>query len=129
MKYLIDTNVLLEVALQRTRSREASDFLRGTPTVQMAVAEFSLFSVGFYLWKTPDTFDALVRDVHSKNLPLLHLEPVQLPLVTKLGKMHQLSFDDAVIYTIAELHNLEIVSFDADFDRTPRRRIVPTAQP
>lgn len=94
MKYLIDTNVLFEVALRRKQWREAIDFLSSTPTSQLAVAEFSLFSMGFYLWKTPDTFEKLIQDVRAR-----------------------------------ELHDLRIVSFDSDFDRTPRGRSIPTASP
>ena len=36
-----------------------------------------------------------------------------------------LDFDDAYQYTAAEKHDLTIVSFDADFDRTKRGRKTP----
>jgi predicted nucleic acid-binding protein len=127
LKYLIDTNVLLEAALQRARWREASHFLSKTPVVDLAVADFSLLSLGFYLWKTPETFDRIVGDVLAQSMAILRLEPIDLPQVTRLGTLHRLSFDDAVIYAVAELHNLTIVTFDTDFDRTPRGRFVPSA--
>jgi len=34
-------------------------------------------------------------------------------------------FDDAYQYSAAEKYNLTIVSFDSDFDRTPRGRKTP----
>ncbi|HEV2293127.1 MAG TPA: PIN domain-containing protein [Tepidisphaeraceae bacterium] len=129
MKYLIDTNVVLEVALQRTRWREASDFLRNTPLSEWGVAEFSLFSMGFYLWKTPATYDQIVGDLVSRNASMLRLDPSDLHAATRVGKLHQLSFDDAVIYAVAELRDLTIISFDSDFDRTPRARFVPGSHP
>jgi len=36
-----------------------------------------------------------------------------------------LDFDDAYQYVAAERHDLLIVSFDSDFDRTERRRKTP----
>ncbi len=127
MKYLVDTNVLLEVALHRSRWRDATHFLSTTPTAQLAVADFSLNSMGFYLWKTPESFNKIVADVLKWHVAIIRLEPAELFRVTQLGEHHRLSFDDAFIYTLAELRNLAIVSFDADFDGTPRGRTIPTA--
>lgn len=36
-----------------------------------------------------------------------------------------LDFDDAYQYVVAEKFNLTLVSFDTDFDRTDRKRMVP----
>jgi predicted nucleic acid-binding protein len=38
-----------------------------------------------------------------------------------------LDFDDAYQYVAADKHNLVIVSFDGDFDRTERGRKTPQA--
>lgn len=38
----------------------------------------------------------------------------------------KLDFDDAYQYSVAIRHGLKIVSFDADFDRTPEGRLLPT---
>lgn len=51
----------------------------------------------------------------------------QLGLVDDACTNHNLDFDDAYQYVAAELHNLTLVSFDPDFDRTPRRRLDPLA--
>ncbi len=37
----------------------------------------------------------------------------------------ELDFDDAYQYVAAEMYDLELVSFDGDFDRTERGRITP----
>jgi predicted nucleic acid-binding protein len=41
------------------------------------------------------------------------------------SKNFNLDFDDAYQYAVAEKHGLNIVSFDADFDRTEKKRKVP----
>jgi len=38
---------------------------------------------------------------------------------------YHLDFDDAYQYTVAEKHDLTIVSFDHDFDQTERGRKTP----
>ena len=38
---------------------------------------------------------------------------------------YSLDFDDAYQYAAARKMNLEIVSFDTDFDQTPEKRILP----
>jgi predicted nucleic acid-binding protein len=128
MKFLVDSNVLLEGALRRQHWQEAADFLGKTPAIDLAVADFSLHAIGFYLIKkTPEVFDAIVQDLVNKRVPVLRLDPSQLTLVTATAKAHRLDFDDAFVYTVAELNGLTIVSFDIDFDRTPRGRRTPAA--
>jgi hypothetical protein len=46
-------------------------------------------------------------------------------LVDVAAKLN-LDFDDAYQYSAATRHGLRIVSFDADFDRTPEGRLLPT---
>lgn len=40
-------------------------------------------------------------------------------------KSFTLDFDDAYQYLVSEKHDLEIISFDSDFDRTPKKRKTP----
>ncbi|RPI37410.1 MAG: PIN domain-containing protein [Methanoregulaceae archaeon] len=37
----------------------------------------------------------------------------------------RLDFDDAYQYVVAEKFDLALVSFDTDFDRTDRKRLIP----
>ena len=128
MKYLIDSNVLLEAALQRQHWRQAAEFLAKCAPADLAIADFSLHALGFYLVRrTPEVFDSIITDVLSRGIAVLRIDPAQLQVVTTCAKQHGLDFDDAFVYTVAEFHNLVIVSFDADFDRTPRRRSTPGA--
>lgn len=128
MKYLIDTNVFLEAFLRRTHWEESATFFAKVKPADVAVADFSLHSMGFYLCRrTPESFEAIVNDVVSRNAAVLRLMPSQLLLVTRNIALHRLDFDDAFVYTVAEIHDLQIVSFDTDFDRTPRGRKTPGA--
>ncbi|MDI6810798.1 MAG: PIN domain-containing protein [archaeon] len=43
----------------------------------------------------------------------------------EIANRFHLDFDDAYQYTVAEKHDLQIVSFDTDFDRTERGRKTP----
>ena len=126
MKYLLDSNVLLEAFLRRKNWQESVDFLATVRPVDVAIADFSLHAMGFYLVpKSPELFDEIVQDVVARGTSILRVEPTQLSLVTQNARHHRLNFDDAFVYTIAELHSLDIISFDADFDHTPRGRRTP----
>lgn len=126
MRYLVDTNVFLEASLRRQHWEAAAELLQRTPATDLAVTDFTLHSLGFYLFrKTPHVFDAIVRDVVSRGLSILRVEPADLHRVTETGQREALDFDDAFLYTVAVAHDLMIVSLDADFDRTPRGRKAP----
>jgi predicted nucleic acid-binding protein len=128
VKYLLDANILLEASLRRAHWEKAVEFLRTTPANQLAVADFSLHSMGFFLVpKTPRAFDAIITDVLTRGISILQLPPTQLARVTSVSEAQRLDFDDAFVYTIAEDHDLIIVSFDADFDHTARGRKTPEA--
>jgi len=45
--------------------------------------------------------------------------------LTSIAQRFKLDFDDAYQYGIAEKFDLEIISFDGDFDRTERGRRTP----
>lgn len=42
-----------------------------------------------------------------------------------MAQAFNLDFDDAYQYLVAEKHGAEIISFDADFDRTKKGRKMP----
>jgi uncharacterized protein len=47
--------------------------------------------------------------------------------IARACSAYNLDFDDACQYIAAEMHDLRLVSLDADFDRTPRGRLTPAA--
>ena len=56
---------------------------------------------------------------------MVRLEKEDLPSVGRFAETTGFTFDDAYQYVAAEKHNLTLVSFDADFDRTERGRKTP----
>ena len=58
---------------------------------------------------------------------LLRLSAVDMKALLAVRKQFGLDFDDAYQYVAAEKFNLTLLSFDKDFDRTPRGRLTPSA--
>lgn len=56
---------------------------------------------------------------------LIHLESEDTPRIVSTMTKYNLDFDDAYQYVAAVTHNLVLVSFDSDFDRTERGRKTP----
>ena len=61
----------------------------------------------------------------SGFLSVLFVPAEELAQVVRYQQQFGLDFDDAYQYTVAEMNNLVIISFDADFDRTIKGRKVP----
>jgi uncharacterized protein len=55
------------------------------------------------------------------------LDTIDLKQLLTIRRRFRLDFDDAYQYVAAEKHNLTLVSFDSDFDRTARGRKTPDA--
>ena len=45
--------------------------------------------------------------------------------LAEVSKRFHLDFDDSYQYTVAQKYGLQIMSFDADFDRTEKGRKIP----
>jgi predicted nucleic acid-binding protein len=124
--YLVDTNVLLEAALRRQYWESAQKFLVSIPVGDLGISTFTLYSLGFFLTpRTPEVFDAIVADIVSRGVQIVDIAPASLNRVTRAIRQYGLDFDDAFAYTVAEMNDLRIVSFDSDFDGSPRGRATP----
>ena len=127
--YLIDTNIWLERLLDQAQAPAVGDFLARTPTTTLFLTDFALHSLAVILLrlKQPDVWRMFLQDtmIHGR-VGLLSLTPDELvPLHTTM-KQYGLDFDDAYQYAVAERDALTLVSFDTDFDRTPRGRKTPS---
>ena len=58
----------------------------------------------------------------SEAIALLRLGVEDMAKVSEVAQAFGLDFDDSYQYVAAEKFNLEMLSFDRDFDRTPRGR-------
>lgn len=126
--YLLDTNIILELLLDQEKADEVERFLRDTSSESLHLSEFSLYSLGIVLLrrKMYDTFSRSVDDLLvSGGVRLVRLGVADMQSIVYAARRFDLDFDDAYQYVAAEKHNLTIVSFDADFDRTERGRKSP----
>lgn len=128
MPYQLDTNILLEFLLDQEKATDVEYFLTVVPSESLFVTEFSVHSIGVLLLrrKLHAGFARFVEDLLVAGaITIIRLETEDLLTVSRTAERTGLSFDDAYQYVAAEKHNLTLVSFDADFDRTDRGRKTP----
>jgi predicted nucleic acid-binding protein len=114
--------------LQQEHAAETRDLLQRAPLADVATTDFSIHSIGIILTNggKDDDFGKFVIDV-LQDTPIaeVRLGVGDLSRLLDVRTRHHLDFDDAYQYVAAEKHNLTLVSFDADFDRTDRGRKTP----
>lgn len=129
MKVLIDTNIILEVILAQAQAQSARALLAAHNDHEFFITDFSIHSIGLLLLRRKQVaaFDAFLNDMmNGLRIAIIALSLADLLSVSEQTKLHKLDFDDAYQHVTAEKYNLTLVSFDADFDRTPRGRKTPT---
>lgn len=128
--FLVDTNVWLERLLDQAQSAEVKGFLDTTPADDLRVTDFSFHSIGVILSRLGRAalLSQFVRDVFiDSGVALVALEPADMDRLIEVMAAFRLDFDDAYQCAAAEKFDLQIVSFDHDLDRIPRKRVSPGA--
>lgn len=126
--FLIDTNIWIERILDQSRAAEVSQFFDRVPSGQLFITDFAFHSIGVILGRLSkvEVLPIFVEDIFFYGaVTLVHLEPDDVSDLVHTIRQFNLDFDDAYQYVAAEKHDLTIISFDADFDRTPRGRRLP----
>jgi predicted nucleic acid-binding protein len=124
VKYLLDANVWLEAIVAGSHAQECRAIFAEAPRGSLATTDFNLHSAALILTPTnASEFKILLDDLIRLYIFTLHLTPSDLYTVLNRMAAHRLDFDDAFQYVAAERNDLQIVSFDSDFDRTPRGRV------
>lgn len=126
--YLVDTNVWLELMLEQARSEEVAQFLSQIPSEHLFITDFSFHSIGVILRRLNwlDLLLNFVQDVFvDGSVVLISLEPQDTQNLVGVMNQFNLDFDDAYQYVAAEKHNLTLVSFDNDFNRTTQGKKTP----
>jgi uncharacterized protein len=132
---LIDANVILEFLLARPHQDESLSLLKLTSSgsVRAFVMSYAVHSIEYMLYRDGDltalrNFLELLRS--SVGLTVYDASPAEdlaaLAFTKKADTRFQLDFDDALHYATAKQHNLTLVSFDQDFDRTDLARTTPS---
>jgi predicted nucleic acid-binding protein len=131
---LIDANVILEFLLARQRQDECLALLQlaSDGKVNALVMSYAVHSIEYMLYREGSltalrTFLELLQA--SVGLTVYESSPAEdltaLAFTKKAEAPFQLDFDDALHYATAKKHNLALVTFDHDFDRTDLTRVAP----
>lgn len=126
--YLLDTNIFLELLLGQADAGSVRSFLVRTSPDDLYVSDLSFHSIGIILYQKgfPGLFSGFTRDLFvDGGVVICSLESGDMGRVEEVSGKFGLDFDDAYQYVITEKFNLKLVSFDADFDRTDKKRLVP----
>lgn len=124
--YLFDSCVFLEILLKQNKSQIVKSFLNNCSKNDISITDFSLHSICVYLTKNKKTkiLRDFVSELRNNNTKVLQISLEEIDKIL-LGNCEKflLDFDDAYQYTIAKIYNLQLVSFDKDFDKTDIKRI------
>ena len=125
--YLVDTNIFLEALLRQERTNEVQSFLQSVDLNTIFITDFSLYSIGIALFRLKNftLFTRFVEDMIVDGIRILSLNLEDLKTLNRPIQKFNLDFDDAYQYTAAVRYNLQLISFDRDFDQTDRERKEP----
>ena len=125
--YLADTNIFLEALLEQEKKDDVQTFLQTIDLSEIFMTDFSLHSIGIILYrlKCSKLFSTFIGDIIVDGIDILSLSSEELITVNLTADKFSLDFDDAYQYSVATKYDLQIISFDTDFDRTDRKRMEP----
>ena len=128
LRYLVDTNVFLEALLEQDKTEEVQSFLQSVQTEQLYVSDFSLYSIGIILFRLgeQELFKTFLQNIVIDRIKVLVVTLEDFSEMGEVARQYKLDFDDAYQYFLAQKYHLQLVSFDKDFDATPRGRKKPT---
>ena len=127
-RLLVDSSVILEFLLNQERAGEVAHFFDETLEAALFVTDFAVHSVAISLVRKKRTgmLEQLIDDLFFvRGAQVIRLDLDEVAAVAYRTAVLGLDFDDAYQYVAAEKHDLTLVSFDADFDRTKRGRKTP----
>ena len=117
MKFLIDTNILLEILLGQGAAARCKGFLNQNMG-SLCISDFSLHSIGVILFRNnkAELFSKFTNDVLPRLL-ILTLDSDKYDQLQAVHESYRLDFDDAYQYLLASSNDLTLVTMDKDFNR------------
>jgi predicted nucleic acid-binding protein len=117
---LIDSNIFLEVLLNREKETECRPLLRMVQngTVSAYVTSFSLHGIEVHLdgARKPKKLESfLVWVEEAQGLTVYHTSPQEEAQAVAISRKLPLDFDDALQLFVAESLGLHLVTYDHDF--------------
>ena len=126
--YLLDTNIFLELLLEQGNSDSVRALLTSKSPEELSISDLAFHSIGIILYQknAAHLFTDFIRDLFGDGgIAIISLGSEDMERLERVSTTFNLDFDDAYQYVIAEKFGLVLVSFDTDFDRTDRKRIIP----
>ena len=125
--YLADTNIFLEALLEQDKKDDVQSFLQTIDLSTLYITDLSLHSIGIILYRLKNfaLFNLFVEDIIVDGIGILSLPSEDLKTLDIIADKFNLDFDDAYQYTAAAKYEMQLISFDTDFDRTDRIRKEP----
>ena len=125
--YLVDTNIFLEALLGQDKKNDVQSFLQRIDLRTIFITDFSFHSIGIILYRLKNfaLFSSFTEDIIVDGVGILSLLPEELKTLELTAVKFNLDFDDAYQYTVAEKYEMQLISFDTDFDRTDCKRMEP----
>ena len=125
--YLVDTNIFLEALLEQDKTNEVKQFFQNIDLSTTFMTDLSLHSIGIILFRLKNfaLFISFLEDIVIDGIDILSLQPEELNTLEHPLQKFNLDFDDAYQYAISKKYDLQLISFDKDFDRTDITRKTP----
>ena len=128
LMYLIDTNIFLEGLLEQEKAESVRYFFQAVDIEKTFMTDLALHSIGIILFRLEkyELFTSFVEDMIINGMEILSSSPEDLMKLDRTAQQYNLDFDDAYQYMLAEKHQLQLISFDKDFDSTKIGRKEPS---
>ncbi len=125
--YLADTNIFLEALLGQEKKNDVQSFLQNIDLSTIYITDLSLHSIGIILYRLKNfaLFSSFLEDIIVDGVGILSLSLEDLKTLDLIVDKFDLDFDDAYQYAVAAKYEMQLISFDTDFDRTERKRKEP----
>lgn len=125
--YLVDTNIFLEALLEQEKTPAVHAFLQSTTLDNIFITDLALHSIGIILFnlKKYELFDQFIEDMIKNGMNIISLSTNELTELYEIASSFNLDFDDAYQYLAAKRRDLQLISFDKDFDKTDINRKEP----
>ena len=127
--YLLDTNIFLELLLDQKESESVRALLSSKAPNDLSISDLAFHSIGIILYQknAAHLFSDFVRDLLGEGgIAIFALGSEDMERLEQVAATFSLDFDDAYQYVVAEKFGLVLVSFDTDFNRTDRKRVIPS---
>jgi hypothetical protein len=122
------TFVFLELLLEQKESESVRALLNSKTPDELSTSDLAFHSIGIILYQknAAHLFTDFVRDLFGEGgIAIIALGSEDMEHLEQVATTFNLDFDDAYQYVVAEKFGLTLVSFDTDFDRTDRKRVIP----